>query len=168
MTKRNLTLDNKLRALPRTLSGMIRVAVADLTRAENSPTHKVSMGWWLAAAYRNDDRPKKDEIVCAVCLAGSVMAFELGRDLRHRDDPFKGIGQPYADRLIALDDVHRGNISEAFTRFYGWPLGFAPYNVKEVSELDTFGMNYGTTVQQHERFQRQLLRIADKLDALGY
>jgi hypothetical protein len=67
-------------ALPKRLtskpSALILAALADLEQVENDPRYEVEMGTW------HDPNGK-----CAVCLAGSVMAFGLGASPNQRHGP---------------------------------------------------------------------------------
>lgn len=80
-------------------SKLIRIALGDLVKAERSKKYRVDMRKW-----------HKPNGQCAVCFAGSVMAFSLKADrLSHLcDTDFRSRLQ-----LDALDDLRMGRVDEA-------------------------------------------------------
>lgn len=87
--------------LPKTLSRLIRLAIADGRRIDRTA--------YLADASRYHE-PEKDG--CAVCFAGVVIAGtkQTSPDVEALPAEFD---EYTANRLIALDEVRRGNISNA-------------------------------------------------------
>lgn len=84
-------------------SALIKMALADLERAEASEGYQVDMDNWHA--------PSEDEI-CHVCLAGAVIAFSLG-GLPTEDigpDNFRRKHARTEHYLRALDHFRVGNL----------------------------------------------------------
>lgn len=83
--------------LPSKLSDLLALALNDLKAVEADPNYTVDMKNW--------HRPDKD--VCAVCLAGAVMAKSLGvaRDNSSNPDFF---GKDVGLKLLDLDSLRCG------------------------------------------------------------
>lgn len=96
-------MTKKKTILPRKMSALIRVALADLRLVERSKRYVVNMDAWHLA--KDDDHP------CAVCFGGSVMAKSLdadpGRILEPRDFPGN------TDQLFALNCLRTGDLVNA-------------------------------------------------------
>jgi hypothetical protein len=99
--------------LPTKPSAAIRLALADLRKVEEDPSYTVRMDWWHWPI---------SEGVCAVCLAGAVMAKTLGAP---RDDigPSRlasmGVIAPYErDVLVSLDSFRCGFVEQGLSEFY--------------------------------------------------
>lgn len=90
--------------LPRKLSALILVALADLAKAERSrKKYRVGMAVWHSPNSH-----------CTVCFAGSVMAFSLGSDPK-RDVFPRNFGPRTERALLALDSARRGRLQEALS-----------------------------------------------------
>ena len=89
-------------ALPEQLSELIRIALKDEAKAFKSKHYQVDMNDWHTPLFR--------EGVCEVCLAGAVMAYELGikPNLHATPGTFKDEG--LQRKLSALDEIRQGNI----------------------------------------------------------
>lgn len=83
------------------LSELLRLAVKDAQKAENDPRYRLKMDVWHSPNG-----------TCAVCLAGSVMAFTLGANPKKYLEwsDFEG---PIARALCAIDSMRSGNIYDA-------------------------------------------------------
>ncbi len=92
----------KPKKLPDVPSQLIRVALADLKKAEKSPKYKIDMGIW--------HEPMGGMGRCAVCFAGAVMAGSLGAKPDYHCGPL-GFGEETAYKLEALDFLRNGEIS---------------------------------------------------------
>lgn len=63
--------------LPRKLSALLRIAVEDAQKIEETPGYVLEMGAWAE---------KTEAGVCMVCMAGAVMVSRLGIDLTNSFD----------------------------------------------------------------------------------
>ncbi len=90
--------------LPNKLSALIRVALADLRKCEEDPKYVIFMEDWHVP---------QDNGVCAVCLAGAVMAKSLNADVRYRLLPLDFIGPVISNKLRALNDARLGDVGAA-------------------------------------------------------
>ena len=97
-------------------STLLRAALEDLERVEILPEYIVDMGTWHTPRVGGGG-------VCAVCLAGSVMAMRLGCHRNLVEVPHSSIfhklfvgGEPtvpaldYAERLYALEALRHGHV----------------------------------------------------------
>lgn len=94
----------KIDPLPDTMSGLIRVALRDLKKAERTPKYKINMDEW----HRPSDNGKS----CSVCYAGSVMAFSLNAGPLASVEPsnwWNGIAQ----KLEVINYLRCGGVSTA-------------------------------------------------------
>lgn len=80
-------------------SELIRVALEDLEKCEADPRYRVDMSLW--------HEPHCGE--CYVCLAGAVMAQELGVGTTRRACP-TSFDEDVRERLNALDGFRRGAV----------------------------------------------------------
>jgi hypothetical protein len=91
-----------LLALPDKLSDLLELALSDLEKVEALPKYKVDMMQWHTSIGG----------VCAVCLAGSVLAMtgkmEYGRNISASMLP-----RPIADKLLAMDALREGRVYAA-------------------------------------------------------
>lgn len=132
------------------LSAVIRAALDDLAKVEVDPAYRVDMSAW--------HEPIEGQ--CHVCLAGAVMAVTMGLRTEcpivdpHVDAdalPADGV----ADRLMALDAVMRGRITDALIwAGSAWPQG-ACWPTVTPYEADPAA------------FRRDLLAVAAALEAEG-
>lgn len=95
----------QLNRLPDKPSELIRLALADLKKVESDPRYEIAM----AVTWHE---PQEEERTCLVCLAGAVMAEELGLS------PEEDRGPSYFDtdttlKLLALNSFRLGNIDTA-------------------------------------------------------
>ncbi len=100
------------------MSRLIKIALADLAKVERSKKYVVDMDAWHGPV---DDG---DEVRCAVCFAGSVMAKSLKENLTRSFDPTNFIS---SRQLYALNYLRHG-----YTRSAACELGVdmdkaAPY-----------------------------------------
>lgn len=89
--------------LPNKLSALMRLALADLAKVENSKKYRVDMGEWHTAAEA--DRP------CTVCFAGAVMAKTL--QVPHMQSCSPGEMKQHTRKLMALNSVRTGEVRMA-------------------------------------------------------
>jgi hypothetical protein len=102
-------------ALPDKLSALIRVAVADMRKVQADPRYELDARTWHEPRDTDDNKA-----VCAVCMAGAVMANTLSADLN--DDLSIGDFGDDADKLDALDDVRGGFCDDAVARVRGFDV----------------------------------------------
>lgn len=89
--------------LPDKLSGLIELALSDLEKAERSPDYSVDMSrFWHAPSGG----------ACAVCLAGSVMAFSLQGDKEQWLYP-SSYPRLTREKLLALNFLRKGMVRQA-------------------------------------------------------
>lgn len=96
-----------MKELPDVPSALLTLALDDLEKAEVDPRYVIDMNHWHQPALRGSR-----DMLCAVCLAGSVIAFSLGVPPYHPSRP----GNFDADtcrKLIALDEFRAGSYSAA-------------------------------------------------------
>ena len=91
-----------LLALPDKLSDLLELALSDLEKVEALPKYKVDMMQW----HTNIGD------VCAVCLAGSVLAM-TGKMEYGLNYSASMLPRPIADKLLALNALREGNVYAA-------------------------------------------------------
>jgi len=142
-------------------STIIRRALDDLKAVEKNPKYCVDMGAWHEPRY--DDRAIGPEPVCAVCLAGAVIANRLHAD--PNDDLSPGMigmisrSQDLANKLDALDDFRMGNVHTALDTM-GKLTPRALIEVPDDVTVPPYNVN-------RAGFKRALRRIAAKLQSVG-
>ena len=115
VAKRNVTL-------PRKMSSLIKIALADMRKAEAKPDYfVVDMGVYFKptniVCCTDSDFGWEEIIInehpaCVVCAAGSVMAFTLGKkDSKEELVPEDMSGND--DQLMAIDSLRQGSVYEA-------------------------------------------------------
>ena len=125
--------------LPNDPSELIRLAIADLERAEHDERYEVDMMVWHEPIGE----------VCCVCLAGALMAGTLGTDV---GESFisSDFSDDDGDKLRALNCFRTGEITEGLglLGIYrpGWMIAVCPYD------------------DDPDRFKREMLELADTLE----
>jgi len=130
--------------LPEKMSELIRVALVDLVKVEESPDYIVRMENWH----------KPRDGVCEVCLAGAVIAKTLKAPSNENCLP-SGTSRSIRDKLEALNELRTGEVCEA-----AYVMGI--YDVG--AEYDTPIIDYNDDPQQ---FKRDMLQLAKDLEAGG-
>lgn len=132
--------------LPRIPSDLIELALADLIKCERSKKYIIDMSRW----YVPDDYYG----LCAVCLAGAVIAQHLGDGPeRRRPEDFRG----NTGALNALDCFRIGDIKSGFGSLR-LPL----------SKTDQFDRDIIHYAGDPGKFKRQMRRLARDLRAAGF
>lgn len=126
--------------LPKHISDGILLAIEDLKKAEKSKQYSIDMSLW--------HRPRPRDSTCAVCFAGSVMAFSLGVEADEETYPWD-FSEPTQRKLEALNYARMGNISLAVGLWYS--LDFNPVDYTE----------------DPAKFKRQMRNVAKKLAQIG-
>lgn len=101
-----------VKILPRKMSALIDLALADLELAEKSKDYVIDMGEWHRAPSSD---PYDDDNLCSVCLAGSVMAFSLKANKVKTYEPEfipESMGDN-TDQLLAINCLRTGSVQEA-------------------------------------------------------
>ena len=129
--------------LPDKLSDLIDLALVCLIKCERSPKYKIDMSKWHQA-------PPKGP--CYVCLAGSVMAKELGYNIGRVVDWPSGYEK---SKLLALDNVRKGNIKQALRGAFRTRT-----NIYNHERAQSYSKNPG-------KFKRNLRKLARDLRADG-
>ena len=143
--------------LPTTASKLIRVALRDLRACEDDDFYVVDMQEWHTPVYNYDYE------VCAVCLAGAVMAQTLGLpdDLEIDDTDLAGYGDSVKNGLHALDFFRIGEIKAGLET-----LGYD--DVRKLSEdWQQYARKSGYDQADPEPFHRQMHRLADYFESCG-
>jgi len=137
--------------LPNKPSELIRLALIDLHRAENTPGYIVKMYTW----HEQDAELGR----CVVCLAGSVMAMRLGSDINETVWP-DSFGVETGNKLAALDSFRKGRVRE----------GFEDMDIEW--EWDNSNIPAVFPVEKYEYdpklFKRDMNELANMLEREGY
>jgi len=104
--------------LPRTPSKLLQIALDDTIKSERSPFFRVKMYEWHSpfVEYLNNRAPVK---LCAVCMAGSIISWTLGKDRHVHIEP-DHLSNHNRDCLFAVNDFRQGNIEGAMI-ILGYP-----------------------------------------------
>lgn len=105
---------NTSNTLPDKPSELLRLALADLRKAEKDPRYAIDMDTWHDPFYDVEAKVHTDEptAVCQVCLAGAVMAFSLGADPLVSVYPWE-LGHETDLRLELLNELREGCVKTA-------------------------------------------------------
>lgn len=144
--------------LPSTLSGLIEVALKDLSAVERMKSkYVVNMGTWHA--YADDTYGK-----CSVCLAGSVMAKTLKCAPEQSLAPYD-LGSPVNKKLQVINELREGNVLSAFKLLKG------------IENIDGFTFEAVTGVEAYQEiieyeddpqdFKNQMRKLAKNLKKVG-
>jgi len=108
-----------LKVLPKKMSALIKIGLADLRKAENDAKMVIKMETWLdrreaICTIESGSIEVSREEVCVACFAGTVMAFTLGA-LKKKD--WRSLGPDHFNKnsrqLSALDSLRDGNVGGA-------------------------------------------------------
>lgn len=158
--------------LPRKMSALLRVAVADLTATENLPGYLIDMGAWHTPHPRSifaDPREVagKDAVVCSVCLAGSMLA-QRGFSKRREFDASR-VSQSLKQKMYAVNALRKGEVAEAAEELgmlrldkFGDPV--LGKKLDKFNRLITFIPSYG---ENPKLFKRTLRKLANRLERNG-
>lgn len=91
--------------LPDKPSELIRLALRDLEKVEQTPGYVVDMASWHVYQHNMD----YGCTACCVCFAGAVIAMESGISLHKGLNPWM-FEQSIADKLCTLDDFREGDL----------------------------------------------------------
>jgi hypothetical protein len=107
--------------LPDTLGELLEVALKEARAVEQSEKYVLDMGSWHGQAI-DDDAGR-----CHVCLAGSVIRNHVPIDMAIYEDHMPA---DLRKRMLALDFLQMGNLSEAW-----YALGGDPGHTPEFDDL---------------------------------
>ena len=127
-------------------SKLIAIALADLRKAERSTKYKINMDNW-----------HKPNGKCAVCFAGSVMAFSLKANpkISYQDWNFKSYRQ-----FTALDCLRVGRVGWAFADLHNLPPSHTNMGMKH--PLDREIVTYSRNPTKFKRQMRKLQKDLEK------
>jgi len=100
--------------LPDTLGELVELALEDEAQAFESKDYRMEMDMWHQPGMDS----KTDTHVCYVCFAGAVMAYELGIRPNEAAGPRCFIDRSVYRKLLALDEIRKGNIDYAYQNFH--------------------------------------------------
>jgi len=100
--------------LPDTLGELVDVALKDEAKAFKNKAYLVEMEMW----HQPDIDSQTGKDVCCVCLAGVVMAYELGIKPTDFARPRCFTDRAVYRKLMALDEIRKGNIDYAYQNFH--------------------------------------------------
>jgi len=152
------------------LHSALRAAIDDTKKIANDDRYAIVMGTWHEP--RGDDTcfavrdafAAKPTAVCAVCMAGAVLAshgldpkveveFEYGDSKDY--DAIKGLDVRTSKIVEAIDALRCGEVDRAYELFYGVPL---PEGIDDYFESFLYG---------EDEFYPSLERLHDYLVAKG-
>lgn len=152
---------NKVDPLPDTLSGLIRVALKDLAKAERTPGYVIDMHDWHS--------PTQNGKNCSVCFAGSVMAMSLKASPLSDvspDDWWNGI----TGKLEAINSLREGDITSALS-YIGLDWGSPQHSAGMEFERDHADVccipDYGKSASQRKKFHDAQKKLATALAKIG-
>lgn len=136
----------KFGKLPGRPSELICLALDDLEKAEKSDRYKIDMRKWHHPAGGK----------CAVCLAGSVMAFSLKKSATKGPTP--GLPSKEKNALFALNSFRAGEIDCAFL----W------LDIEAPSHAVPSEIGITSYKESPEKFKSDMMHLAYSLWELGY
>lgn len=147
----------KNQRLPDRPSELLKLAMADLDAVRADPQYHVDMAAWHIPQSNG---------VCAVCLAGSVMANTLGLESKNAiygietfeklADEAGANGRSLAVKMVALDNIRRGYVAEA--------VEMMGYRVEFENPDDA---RRGTVFESDHQFDERMQRIVGFLEYHG-
>lgn len=137
--------------LPRKMSKLIKIALADIDKVEQSCQYAIDMSIWHGPETLSSDSGNITKEVCVVCAAGSVMAMTL------KADPTEEVNvEDYpknTHQLSAIDDLRTGDVRSAATELDLWP---ADEDAK------------GNTSKKYLAFQDKMRDLSDRTSVTSY
>jgi len=144
-------------ALPEQLSELMRIALKDEAKAFRSTHYKIDMDDWHT--------PLLGQGVCEVCLAGAVMAYELGMNPNMNASPGTFKDEGLQRKLSALDEIRQGNIDYAIAIMKNIAISEA------CDLLVLLGVPVAMEVCEHSRYRlywrRDMFKIVRVLEKAG-
>lgn len=134
--------------LPRKMSALITLALADLAKCERSEKYTVDMDRWHEPTF---DR------TCAVCFAGAVMAKTLDADVTCALNPGNFAGD--MDQLMALNFLREGKVWDAAGQ-----LRLSRTDTVAARDFDRLLDDYS---DDPKKFRAEMRKLARELKAVG-
>ena len=141
-----MTTKTKPVKLPRKMSALITLALADLVKCERSEKYAVCMGGW--------HEPDTFSGTCYVCFAGAVMAKTLDADMARVFTPDHFAGNK--DQLMVLNYLREGRVVQA-----AWQLRLSRSDVDKAHAFDRSVDN------DPKQFRADMRKLARELEAVG-
>lgn len=175
-------LDEDKCELPERLSDLLELAIGDLEKCETDPGYVVAMGsWheeitpldkWEVASIADDldviedqrARLAEGRSVCAVCMAGAVMA-QTCRAPREESVGPSGYDQDTERRLLALDLLRQGFVGRARARAEG--IGFWDLTREERQDYERLDFEATRYERDPEQFKIEMRALVDDLREAG-
>jgi hypothetical protein len=147
-------------SLPDKPSELLEVALHDLELVEQNPLYEIDMSKWHSAG-QTSKRFENGIVVetntpCEVCLAGSVLAMSLEIPRDTYVDPCDLGDQVLHNKLLAIDQLRRGEIDEALDRLSIEQPDLLPDNVNVVDY-----------VYDKERFKSDIRKLIELLKSFN-
>ena len=135
---------NAVNTLPDIPSALIRLALADLDKAEQTPGYEIDMDRWHS--------PQDGK--CLICLAGAVMAFSLNtpKEKCYSDTSFSRTSE---QAFSALDSFRAGDIPSGL-----YVLGFKCHRQFTCRHITPY-------VVDPAQFKADMLQLAADLEEAG-
>ena len=143
--------------LPKKLSSLMRVALADLTKAERAKNVKVDMDDWIRVGHNNDlwtgkfsERPKDSN--CEMCFAGAVLAYSLDRSMpRENSSPILW------KQMCALNYVREGKVYQALCELN-------PNNAEKYLKYYEYAEYVSSYESDSKKWRKDMHKIIKKLE----
>ena len=166
--------------LPKKPSALILLALGDLAKAERSAQYRIDMGSWHVgidaepASYDPETckaEKSGEASCCAVCLAGSVMAFSLNVPDTLSIEPY-AYPRDVRHALLAINDFRVGDVGEGLEG-----MGVPAAKIRRAR--DAFGASESTdevlwnvpvphyTARNSAKFKKAMRAMAKKLASVG-
>jgi len=140
--------------LATTASNLIRQAIKDLVQAEESDKYYIDMGTWHNPSSTLSVNPR-----CVVCLAGAVMAHTLQRSHLEYANPGNYDNETMY-KLESLNTFRMGMVEFGLNEFYR-------HDKTDLKNIPA-ERNMIKYTTDSEIFKRDMLSLADDLEAVGY
>ncbi len=149
-----------MKELPDKPSELIRLALGDLEKVEDSPMYEVDMNLWHTGLNGKFG-------ICHVCLAGAVIASSL----QHHNEDWvtpAHFNIPDKRKLIVIDHLRRGKLLEAATELNGISIKEKDSFIDAI-EQNLLPENIVITYYEINKkfFKRDMNNLAFSLELLG-
>ncbi len=139
--------------LPRKMSSLITLALADLAKVERSKEYTVDMDLW----HEPFDTFDGTRSVCFVCFAGAVMAQTLGERVTRAVNPDHFFSNK--DQLMALNYLREGRVVQA--------AGQLRLSCSHVGKAHDFDRHVDDYSNDPKKFRADMQKLARELKAAG-
>lgn len=145
----------KSKKLPDLPSALLRLAMSDLEKVEADPRYTVHMNEWHSLYPHGESK----EMICHVCLAGSVMAKTLEIPINTSDGTnYFDLENRFADwrKLTMLDSFRLGKVEEGLD-----------WVDKELPDGFPRRIDVTSYVAGPKKFKKDMEKIATMLEGAG-